>query len=106
MPRLTQLDDVLFPVEERPVFAAVNDLAAERRLPVPDKKAIVNVASHRVLGIGSRSYRLVTNREALAWGHQCCRAAFPETEPGEWLVKVIDARRVLLHRPRSQFNGA
>ncbi len=49
MPRLTQLDDVLFPVEEHPVFVVVRTKSGERRLPVPDKKGIVNVKTDRVL---------------------------------------------------------
>jgi hypothetical protein len=91
MPRLTQLEDVLFPVGEHPVFANVRGVAGDTRLPVPDKKAIVNVLNSRVLGIVSRCYRLVTNREALDWAYICCRAVFPKTEPGEWEVQVIDA---------------
>ena len=67
MPRLTQLADVLFPVEERPVFAGANGSAGEPLLPVPDKKAIVDTKRRRVLGVLSRDYRLVSNREALDW---------------------------------------
>ena len=54
MPRLTQIDDVLFPVEEHPVFVSVHTKSGERRLSVPDKKAIVNTKNNRVLGIVSR----------------------------------------------------
>jgi hypothetical protein len=63
-PRLTQINDVLFPVEERAVFASAN--GGDQKLPqVPDKKAIVDSKRHHVLGIVSQDYRLVTNREAL-----------------------------------------
>ncbi len=91
MPRLTKLDDVLFPVEEHPVFVSVLANGSERRLPVPDKKAIVNRTNQRVLGIVSRGYRLVSNREALDMAHQCCRTVFPETKPGEWEASATDA---------------
>jgi hypothetical protein len=91
MPRLSKLDEVLFPVEQRPVFVCVTDNGGERRLPVPDKKAIVNRTDRRVLGIVSRGYRLVTNAEALDMAHECCRTVFPETMAGEWEVKAIDA---------------
>jgi hypothetical protein len=91
MPRLTNLDDVLFPVEEHPVFVSIAGAKGERRLPVPEKKAIVNRTNQRVLGIVSRGYRLVTNREALEMADQCCRTVFPETKPGEWNVKATDA---------------
>jgi hypothetical protein len=91
MSRLSRLDDILFPVAERPVFVKVSDQAGERLLAVPDKKAIVNLANDRVLGIVGRDYRLVTNRQAIDWGHECCRVAFPETLSGEWEDKITDA---------------
>jgi hypothetical protein len=91
MPRLTQLDDILFPVEEHPVFVGVRTKSGERRLSVPDKKAIVNTKTERVLGVVSRGYRMVSNREALDWAYQCCQTVFPETKPGEWEVKDSDA---------------
>lgn len=91
MPRLSQLEDVLFPVEEHPVFVSVKTASGEQRLPVPDKKAIVNRDSGRVLGVVSRGYRLVSNREALDMAYECCRTVFPETKPGEWEVRATDA---------------
>ena len=36
MPRLTNLNDVLFPVEEHPVFAGISDPGGEVRVAVPD----------------------------------------------------------------------
>jgi hypothetical protein len=91
MPRLTQIDDILFPVEEHPVFVNVPMKSGERQLPVSDKKAIVNTQNYRVLGVVSRGYRLVTNNEALNWARQCCGQVFPETKPDEWEVKSSDA---------------
>ena len=91
MPRLTDLDDVLFAVEEHPVFASIKTESGERRLAIPDRKAIVNRDSGRVLGVVSRGYRLVSNREALDMACECCRTVFPETEPGEWEVRATDA---------------
>src|SRR5258705_7417452 len=88
--RLSQLEEVLFPVEQHPVFVVVRDESGERRLPARDKKAIVNVASQRVLGIVSREYRLVTNQEALEWAYQCCRSVFPNTDAAEWDVCATD----------------
>ncbi|HUI05541.1 MAG TPA: DUF932 domain-containing protein [Verrucomicrobiae bacterium] len=91
MPRLDKLDEVLFPVEEHAVFVSVPNGKTERRLPVPGKKAIVNAKDQRVLGIVSDGYRLVTNQQALDWGHECCRTVFPETKPTEWEVTATDA---------------
>jgi hypothetical protein len=91
MPRLSQLDKVLFPVEVHPVFVSIKTGAGERRLPVPEKKAIINRESGRVLGVVSSGYRLVSNREALDLADECCRTVFPETKPGEWEVRATDA---------------
>jgi hypothetical protein len=89
--RLTNLDDVIFPVAEHPIFASINNPAGEVHISVPDRKAIVNQAGNRVLGIVGRAYRLVTNREALDWAVQCCESVFPETTGSEWEVKFVDA---------------
>jgi len=91
MPRLTNLDDVLFPVAVYPVFVSLPHRDGVRPLRVPDKKAIVNGSNSRVLGVVSSTYRLVTNREALDLGFQCCRTVFPETRPSEWEVNATDA---------------
>jgi hypothetical protein len=91
MPRLTNLDEVLFPVEERPIFAHVLEQGVHRQLPIPFRKALVNGTSGQVVGVVSRDYRLVTNREALDMALQCCRAVFPETRPCEWQAKGVDA---------------
>lgn len=91
MARLTHLDDVLFPVEECAVFAIFAKDSMNRRISVPDKKALVNANTRRVLSVVSRGYRLVTNREALDMALKCCRILFPETHPGEWEVKATDA---------------
>lgn len=91
MARLNQLEALLFLVEEHPVFASLTTGSGERRLPVPNKKAIVNRDNGRVLGVVSQGYRLVSNREALDMARECCRTVFPETKPGEWEVQGADA---------------
>jgi len=69
----------------------MKDESGERRLAAPDKKAIVNVANQRVLGIVGRDYRLVSNRQALEWAYECCRSVFPDTSHAEWEVSATDA---------------
>lgn len=91
MGRLTRLDDVLFPVEAHPIFVSAQSVSGEKRISVPDKKAIVHGVTGAVLGIVSRGYRLVSHRQALEWTFQCCRAVFPETNSSEWAVKAVDA---------------
>jgi len=97
MPRLTKLEEILFPVQEHPVFVSFSDGDVSRQLAVPEKKAIVNRTSHRVLGVVSRGYRLVSNKEALDMAYQCCSTVFPNTKPGEWGVKAIDAPNTAGH---------
>ena len=81
---------MLFPVEEHPVFVVLRDESGERRVAAPNKKAIVNTANHRVLGIVSRDYQLVTNQEALEWAYECCQNVFPNTNRAEWDVSATD----------------
>jgi len=87
MPRLTQINDILFPVEEHPVFVHIQTGSKN----VPGKKAIVNSDTNRVLGIVSKGYKLVSNEDALNLAYQCCQATFPETKPSEWEVTGSDA---------------
>jgi hypothetical protein len=91
MTRLTQIDDVLFPITERPIFVSLASPAGDKWKPVSNKKAIVNASSGRVVGVVSHNYQLVTNRQALDWALQCCRTVFPETKVSEWEVTTIDA---------------
>src|ERR1017187_3973920 len=91
MPRINKLDDVLFPVDEHPVFVSIKQKDSERRLAVPEKKAIVNRNTSHVLGIVSRGYRLVSNQEALDMANKCCGQVFPETKTSEWHVETTDA---------------
>ncbi len=91
MARITKLENVVFPVEEHPVFAHIETASGERRVRVPGRKAIVNSKSGCVLGIVSRDYRLVSNSEALEMATQCCQTVFPETKPVEWEVQAVDA---------------
>jgi hypothetical protein len=88
--RLSRLEEVLFPVEEHPVYVVVREESGERRLAARHNKAIVDIASHRLLGIVGRDYRLVTNQEALAWAYECCRCVFPDTDRAEWDVSATD----------------
>jgi len=91
MPRLSEVNDLLFPVKEHSVFVEIPNGKTKQRVDVRDKKAIVNSNNNRVLGIVSRRYRLVTNQQALDWAFECCETVFPETKPVEWQVTAADA---------------
>jgi hypothetical protein len=93
------LDDLLFEVEERPVFALGFAKISEgkagagpnRYTPVPGRKAIVRRSDDRVLGVVGRDYRLVTNQEAMEAARLCCRQVFPSTKPEEWQFATAEA---------------
>jgi hypothetical protein len=82
------LDDLLFEVEERPVYAGAG---ANRYTPVPGRKAIVRRDDGHVLGVVGRDYRLVTNQEAMDAARLCCRQVFPKTKPEEWQFSTAEA---------------
>lgn len=91
MPRLTGLDQVLFPVEEHPIYVSIGSDLFERQLKVPDKRALVHGKAQRVLGVVSNRCRLVTNQEALEMARECCKTVFPQTTASEWSVTAADA---------------
>jgi len=62
MPRLQELDEVLFEVAMRPLFVSMGN----RQVPVRDSQAIVEMPSGRVVSVVGRAYRLVSHAEALA----------------------------------------
>jgi len=87
MPRLHELDDVMFEVAMRPIFVKVGSRETQAR----GSQAIVEMPTGRVVSVVGRSYRLVSHAEALDLAHGCARAAFPETKSGEWQVASVDA---------------
>jgi hypothetical protein len=91
MSRITTLEALLFPVAEHPVFVSIKDHLSERRLPVRDKKALINATTQHVLGIVSTGYKVVTNAEALELGRRCCAELFPKISGSEWTVARVDA---------------
>lgn len=91
MARLNSPDDILFPVSEYPVYVILPNKSGEKRVRVNGKKAIVNCARGRVVGVVSEGYRLITNQEALDLARQCCKEVFPDTKSEEWGVNVVDA---------------
>ncbi len=71
MPRLNNLNDLLFPVEEHPVFVKIQERFGERQVPVPDKMAIVHGKS-LITKIAETVYTLVgrseTPKKRAIWG--------------------------------------
>jgi hypothetical protein len=86
MARITDLRELMFRVEERPVFAHLGSNKGNPYVRVPTRKAIVNATSGQILGIVGQNYRLLTNQEAIALGERCCEQFFENVEQKEWTV--------------------
>ena len=89
--RISDYRELLFPVRSVPVFAQFVAGDETSRLRVPGRKAILDCSTNRVLSIVSENYRIVTNRDALDYAHQCCAAAFPDIPSRAWRVATADA---------------
>ena len=95
MSRDIAVDSLFFGVEQFPVEAVANLDGKERRIVVPGRKALLNAASGMVLGIVSRDYRVVTNKEAVEIAREVCAKAFPGIAPLEWDATRASAPRTL-----------
>lgn len=86
MSRRTEVQDLLFDVELRPLFTRFGN----REAAVRDSQAVVDVKGERVVSVVGRGYRLVSHREALDLAFDCAEAAFPETRSDHWQVMLAD----------------
>ena len=85
--RLTEIDQVLFPVETAPVYVKMPNGTFKR---VPGKRAVVDTRSRRTVSVVGDQYRLVSNEQALGYARRCCESAFPDTHANEWTVNTVD----------------
>ena len=87
--RNTNIADVLFPVEQQPIFATCHtaepalfdDLSPSKtgHVVIPNFSAIVDVERHHVFSVVSNNYRLITNEVAICLGEQCFCNVFSQT---------------------------
>lgn len=93
MPRLDKLDDILFPVGERPIFTRITTKSGEKFVRIPSQKAIVNTTTGNVLCVVSLGYRRVYNDQALKWA-SCCETVFSATKQDQQsiLFLAVDVR--------------
>ena len=82
------LEAVLFPVDEVDVYA---ETEPSRKEKVPQKKALVNTDTRKVLKIVGKQYQVLHNRDALRLAERCCIMAFPNTAPANWGVFRVEA---------------
>lgn len=87
---MLDLENALFPVEERPIFLHLkkpkdeslfdDELSGGRFDKIKKYKAIVNKANDYVFSVVSNDYKLITNDEALELGKQCFKKIFSITD--------------------------
>ena len=91
MRRITNPDELFFPVTTQPVYTRPTDVRLATEIAISNRQAVVNVSTNEVLGVVGKDYRLVTNREACAYARQCAKAVFPNTIEDEWEIFSADA---------------
>lgn len=91
MSRLSQSQQIFFPVELRDLYANVGLSGTKTLCRVAGRKAVVNMRDEMVVGVVGAGYRLFTNHEAVDAARECCSLLFPETHPSEWFLNSIDA---------------
>jgi hypothetical protein len=91
MSREIAVNLLLFDVAEVPIEAVVKTGETIRNITVPGKKALIHEGTGRILGVVSRNYRVVTNREAVNIAMEVCAKAFPGITAAEWEPKRASA---------------
>lgn len=95
MNRNVELKDLLFSVSEAPVHATVTRGGVERRVAIPEKKALIHAVTGQVLGVVGRSYHVVTNQEAINLGLEVCKHVFPGVIATDWKPNRARAPKTL-----------
>ena len=91
MPRITNSEELFFPVETQPIFTRPAGSHLEMEIPISNRMAVLNCRTNEVLGVVSKDYRLVTNQEAYDYARKCARAVFEDTTEEEWEIFAVDA---------------
>ncbi len=91
MSREIPVDALMFGVAEVPIEAIVKTRETIRNITVPGKKALIHEGTDKILGVVSRNYRVVTNREAVNIAMEVCAKAFPGITAAEWEPKRASA---------------
>lgn len=91
MVRITNIDDLMFPVELRPIYTDIEIDGKKTQLKVPNNKIVINSKSGNPLGVVSNSYKLISNSEAIELGRKCCREVFGKDEAESIEIFNVDA---------------
>lgn len=84
----------MFPVREVKVYAETDTGRHDR---IPNKKALINNDTRKVLSVVSGKYQVLHNEAALELARKCCIVAFPNTAPANWEVFSVEAPLTLAH---------
>ncbi len=91
MARITDIDDLLFPVELYPVFTEVKINGNISKIKIPNNKIVVNKKVKKPLGVVSNNYKLITNLKAIELGKQCAKELFGSVEANNIEIFNVDA---------------
>ena len=91
MVRITDIDDLKFPVELRPIYTDIEIDGKKIQLKAPNNKIVINTKSGTALGVVSNSYKLISNIEAIELGKKCCREVFGKDEAASIEIFNVDA---------------
>ena len=91
MPRITKIEDLMFPVELRPVYTKIKINGITSQQKIPNSKVVVNGESGKPLGVVSKNYKLIPNKKVLEMGEQCCAELFGSDAAGNIEVFNVNA---------------
>ena len=92
MARITEFDDLMFPVELCPVYYThIGIDGTELEKNVPNRQVVVNKRSGKFFDVVSNSYQLVSNKQALDMGEKYCADLFGTDELDNIEVFKVDA---------------
>ncbi len=91
MARITQINDLLFPVELQRVYYESEINGTKTKIEIPRSKVVVNRKSGDPLGVVSDNYKLISNEEALSLGKKCCAVLFGVEEASNVEVFQVEA---------------
>ena len=91
MPRITEFEALMFPVELCPIYTEIKINGITSQQKIPNSKVVVNGESGKLLGVVSKNYKLITNEEALEMGKQCCADLFGSDAAGNIEVFNVNA---------------
>lgn len=91
MARITNIDDLMFPVKLHHVYTEAKIDGKKTKIKVPNSRVIINNTSGSPPGVVSSNYKLITNKEAMDLGIKCCAEIFGAEETSNIAVFNIDA---------------